>query len=410
MQPSRRSCLHASLALLSCVLLSACGAAGGDSPPEAASPSSEVPAQHIVDLVEQKLITTRITGIGMDSLALNVRNTSAQMLQVEIPAGTYFVARNPQVQNMVARGATSFTLEPLQMRDIQIEAACANVRRAEPGSTDTFGILRASEQPELGKLIATLNSARVLYPVEQAAIWIVTDDASYDDLGMLVGGSRYGEALIGENEALRAMMLVSRSGLDITTYAVWAERDKLALKVSEADLIAWLAGQRAASTQVVATAVAASPHAGASGEVITQWASKASASAELSSTDGSASQLTGAPNSTSCGHQATAWSSGGTNPGATLTLWYDRAVVPSQIVIYETYNPGAVFYVEVRDQFAGEPFQVYQGNAAVNPQCPHHLTIDVSGVPVGVNMVEISVDQSLGWTEIDAVSLTGTAP
>ena len=31
-------------------------------------------------------------------------------------------------------------------------------------------------------------------------------------------------------------------------------------------------------------------------------------------------------------------------------------------------------------------------------------------VPVGVNMIEISVDQSLGWTQIDAVELIGVTP
>jgi hypothetical protein len=38
------------------------------------------------------------------------------------------------------------------------------------------------------------------------------------------------------------------------------------------------------------------------------------------------------------------------------------------------------------------------------------LVIHVKDVPVGVNVVEISVDQSYDWTEIDAVELTGVTP
>jgi hypothetical protein len=42
-------------------------------------------------------------------------------------------------------------------------------------------------------------------------------------------------------------------------------------------------------------------------------------------------------------------------------------------------------------------------------QCPHVLTIPVSGVDVRVNAVRISLDQMDGgdWDEIDAVELVG---
>jgi hypothetical protein len=406
--PVRKTCLHASLVLFTCVLLAACRAGPEESTlPSAPTTTSEGQPQHIVDLVDQNLITARITGISMDTLALTIHSMSSQALQVEIPAGTYFVARNELVQNMVARHSTSVLVQPFEERDLTLEAACANVRRAEPGSTDTFGIVRASEQQELGQIIEALNAAAVQYPVEQAAIWIVTDDASYDDLGMLVGGSRYGEALIGENEAVRAMMLVSEAGLDITGHAIWSEVDTLRSNLTDADLTAWL-DEQVAAAQAAAGSAAGQPTSVSAGAEVSLWATSAKADYELS--PNAASQATGAPDSNGCGQQPTAWATGDANPGATLTLYYDQAVVPTRIVIYETYNPGAVFYVEVRDQFAGGAFQVYEGNAALNPECPHQLVIHVKDVPVGVNVVEISVDQSYDWTEIDAVELTGVTP
>ncbi len=396
------------LVFLCCALLAACGTAKGE-PVSTSVPTlaPQIQSQHIVDLVDQHLITANITGISMDALALRIQSLSSRALQVEIPAGTFFVARNPQVQNMVARHPTSVLIQPLEKVELTVDAACASVRRAEPGSTDTFGIVRASEEPDLGKMIETLNKADVPYPVEQAAIWIVTDDASYDDLGMLVGGSPYGSALIGENQAVRAMQLVSDAGLDITRHAIWSEADTLRSKVTDADLTAWLDAQMAQAPTSTQSAAAPST-SGDDGEPISQWAIRAKADYE--SVPGSAGQAAGAPDTSGCGDQPTAWATGDTNTRATLTLWYTQSVIPSSIVIHQTYNPGAIISVKVRDQFVDKWYEVYDGKATLAPDCPLPLLIQVTDVPGVVSMVEISVDQSLAWTQIDAVELIGTRP
>ncbi len=397
--PSRNASLHAGVMLLSCVLLAACRTSNRD--------------QTIVDLVEQKLVSVSISGVSMDAVALHVTNISSDALEIDIPAGTFFVAENSSVQNMVARHAASASVDPGDIVDIKVDAACASLHLAAPGASDSFAMVRASELPEMGKVIDQLNKTPVDYPIEQAAIWIVTDDASYDELGMLVGGSPFGPALIQEADAARAMMLADEAGVDIRKYSIWRDRVTLLSKVTEPELVAWLGDQITSAEPISSPVVpllpsAAQPLSTAGGEQISLWAKEAKADYELS--PGSAAQAAGAPDSVGCGQQPTAWATGETNPGARLTLTYDQALVPSRIVIYENYNPGAVFYVEVRDQFAGEPFQVYQGNAALGPQCPHQLVIDVKDVPVGVNMVEISVDQSLAWTQIDAVELIGVRP
>ena len=397
--PSWKSWVHASVILFSCVLLTACRQSSRE--------------RTIVDLVEEKLISVSISGVSMDAVALHVTSISPEPLEIHIPAGTFFLAENPSVQNMVARHAASASVDPGDIVDIKVDAACASLHLAAPGAADTFAMVRASELPEMGKVIDQLNKTPVDYPVEQAAIWIVTDDASYDELGMLVGGSPFGPALIQEEDATRAMMLTDEAGVDIRRYSIWRDRVTLLSKVTEPDLVTWLGDQITAadpiSTQVVPLFPSAGqPSSSANGEQISLWATSATADYELDPS--SASQAAGAPDSSGCGQQPTAWASGDTNPGATLTLTYGQAVVPSRIVIYETYNPGAVFYVEVRDQFAGDAFPVYQGNAALNPECPHQLVIDVTDVPVGVNVVEITMDQSLGWTQIDAVELIGVLP
>ena len=119
------------------------------------------------------------------------------------PPGTYFVAENPAVQNIVARHAASASIDPGEIVDIRVEAACASLHLAAPGPTDTFAMVRASELAEMGKVIDELNAKPVDYPVEQAAVWIVTDDASYDELGMLVGGSPWPPADRGRRRRTR---------------------------------------------------------------------------------------------------------------------------------------------------------------------------------------------------------------
>jgi hypothetical protein len=414
--PRRNSILHASLVLLFLILPACSTRDEGDN---AESPPARVAAgqsQHIVDLVEQKLITVRITGISMDAVALKIRNTSSQAVQAEIPAGTYFVAENPLVQNMVARHSTVIQLGPLELRDARVDAACASVRRAEPGPQDTFGIVRASQQPELGKVIDALNAAGVDYPVEQAAVWIVTDDATYDDLGMLVGGSRYGSALIGPNEAVQAMRIVAASGLDIFKYAIWRDQGTLHEDLTQPELAEWLEGQSvlAASTRAAAptATLTPAPTARTVGEqrAVDEWAALAEADRELSSEAGSAMQAVGPPDTLTCGEYPTAWQSGGSNPGAVLTVHFDQPLIPEQIVIYESFNPGTIYYVEAVGDQSGAPYQVYGGDAALLTECPHVLVIDVTTVNEPIRSINISVDQSNGWTAIDAVGLSGKAP
>jgi hypothetical protein len=388
------------------VLLSACSAA----PFGTSSLTSR--DQTIVDLVEKKQITASITGVSMDAIALHVTSISSEPLEIHIPAGTYFLAENPSVQNMVARHAVNTTLDQGETIDIKVEAACASLHLAAPGPTDTFAMVRASELPEMGKVIAQLNKTRVDYPVEQAAVWIVTDDASYDELGMLVGGSPFGAPLILEEDAVRAMMLVEQAGVDIQKYSIWGDRYALLTEVTDPDLVDWLSEQLAAEDPAAPAGViqaTAQPTTAGSGEEISQFAFQAFGSSELSATDWSAMQATGAPNTTDCGDLPTAWSSDHSMPGATLELFYELAVIPTRIVIYETYNPGAIFMVEVLS-LTGAP-AVYQGSPKVIAQCPHQLIIDITDDYEPTSAITLTLDQeNEAWNQIDAVELIGVLP
>ncbi len=64
-------------------------------------------------------------------------------MQVDIPAGTFFVNDDPQSQNMVVLHPTGLALQPGERADVLLDVACANLRRSEPTGSDTFTVQRA---------------------------------------------------------------------------------------------------------------------------------------------------------------------------------------------------------------------------------------------------------------------------
>lgn len=146
------------------------------------------------------------------------------------------------------------------------------------------------------------------------------------------------------------------------------------------------------------------PAAGA----LRQWAVGATASSEYGSDDWSARQATGAPNTMECADLQTAWASETSDGVDWLEVSFATAVVPTEINIRETYSPGSIARVEVKDE-RGLYHTVWEAIPALVEQCPRVLSIPVTGVEVRVNAVRINLDQSNEgyWNEIDAVELVG---
>jgi hypothetical protein len=401
--------------LLVSIVLSGCS----PSPtPETATPTltptPEINEQQIVDLVEQGTITFKIISGAINELGLDIQNTTNQPVDMIIPAGTYFVNEDPKFQNMVIRRPVSASLQRYGQAEITLEAACANLHLTEPTQENTFTIQRIPGSYQLAKIIDELNITQVDYPVEQAAIWIVTDDATFDELGMLVEGTRFGTSIINEEVALRAMMLVDQAGLNIREYAIWGDHSQLMVKVTDPELSAWLSDQVAMqaveeATQAVETATQmakATPTPEA--EEISQYATGATASSQYTATDWSAMQAIGLPDVIQCENNPLAWKSLNTNVKEWLLLNYDQAVIPTKIVIHQAYHPGAVSLVEVIDE-AGDATSVYEATPAMLSQCPYDLEIEVKNVDTLVRSVRVTVDQTNqeGKTLIDAVQLIG---
>ncbi|GAP16002.1 ABC-type sugar transport system, periplasmic component [Longilinea arvoryzae] len=192
---------------------------------------------NIMDLIAEGSISVQATGRGIDELDLDIENLIDELLDVEIPAGTYFVAAAGGEQNMVVRHSQVVQVEPNDLLSTILDAACAEMEDDVPGSDTGFSLQRSGSNA-LSMLMPVLEAAGVDYDVEQAAIWIVTNNADYSDLGTLVSGWGYARMIL-EEQAAQAMRLVDEAGLNITTYRIWADREMIADGAS-AELARWL--------------------------------------------------------------------------------------------------------------------------------------------------------------------------
>ena len=122
-------------------------------------------------------------------------------------------------------------------------------------------------------------------------------------------------------------------------------------------------------------------------------------------------QATGAPDTEGAGDLQTAWASR-TPDGQDewLLLEYAEAVVPREVHVYETYNPGALFRVTVF-QLDGTEVEVWKGKDPT----PVGSDRGVSKIPVKVNFktnrvkIYLASKDVPGWNEIDAVGVVDTA-
>ena len=139
-------------------------------------------------------------------------------------------------------------------------------------------------------------------------------------------------------------------------------------------------------------------------KTLSQWASKARASSQYSSSGWSAQQAIGEPNTSQCGDNNTAWApeSRGSGP-EWLELSFDTPVYVTQLRVYETYNSGCIYKVEFVDVYE-EKHTAWQGKDTTT--CPGWFEIKLVQTRYLVKSV-ILYTQIEGYEEIDAVELTG---
>jgi hypothetical protein len=212
----------------------------------AARPAAAPPARDIVDLLGEKAIEIKTAGDGIESVSIQIRKLVAEPVTVRVPVGAFFVAASASSQNMVATGERTVRLHNDNWQTVTVPTACANRPKDIPESGDTFSVERSANQAELAQLMPVLDKAGVGYAVRQAAVWIVTDNADYDDLGILVASSTGygGSRVIHEEETARAMKICADAGIDITRKAIWRDKAQILASLPAGAAKTWLAGKQ----------------------------------------------------------------------------------------------------------------------------------------------------------------------
>ncbi len=116
-------------------------------------------------------------------------------------------------------------------------------------------------------------------------------------------------------------------------------------------------------------------------------------------------QVTGTPNTKGIGDIASAWASSTPDDSKEwLELEYDKSVVPTAILVHETYNPGAVVKVTHVPFWGGEK-TLWEGRDPVGANGGVSRLPVLVGIKTGHIKVYIDSPAVPGWNEIDAVGL-----
>jgi hypothetical protein len=190
-----------------------------------AAPANQVIAPTaLADLVNEGRVQVTVRGAGMDRISLELRRLDEVVGTVDIPAGTYFIARREAVQNSMATAARTVVITGKGWIFVDVPIAATTLWRARPIAGDTFDIRPEPEDTSLRRLIPVMEGRDTTYAVFQAAVWIAGANASYDELGsVVVGDALNAERVIDEAVAAEALEICERAGIDITRTAAWMD-------------------------------------------------------------------------------------------------------------------------------------------------------------------------------------------
>ena len=163
----------------------------------------------LLEAVKKKYVRFSAHGSSISSSYMNIKNETDMKLHLIIPAGTFLNANSSSYQNMVLTNPKDVVIDAGKTYSGSVNTACMNIHRDIPGSNSTFGIAQRADNHLLSKVIKLLNEANYNYSVKQAAIWIITDGATYSDMGILQ--DQYRRRIIDFDDYQKAVSIVNEA-------------------------------------------------------------------------------------------------------------------------------------------------------------------------------------------------------
>lgn len=193
---------------------------------------------------EESELELELHGFNIHNVVLKARLQSGEPFTLSIPAGTYFVSKTEGVQNMVTTKTSRLELVPGEWASVTIPAACANRTLEVPNDKHRFGLQEVAPTEDLRRLMTVLDQQQHDTAIYQAAVWIVTDDATYDQMGLVGyqerGTGIYRGRMIEPHHAIFGMRACESAGINIRSKKIWADRNRLRLYVVDSEARTWL--------------------------------------------------------------------------------------------------------------------------------------------------------------------------
>jgi len=201
----------------------------------AAGVRSVVRDYDILEAIREGHVEVVASGGGAETVDLTIRRLRPEPMVITFPVGTYFEASG-RVSDMVARRDGVAVLMGDDPQPWLVPARSVHLTRPAPQRQDRFEIGSADDQVAMRDvlwLFQGMNLHPMLAPLlEQFALWIVSEDAGYDDLAEHASGA----PISVERTVALAAAYAEQAGVDITQRRIWGDRDKFVPALTEAGL------------------------------------------------------------------------------------------------------------------------------------------------------------------------------
>lgn len=153
--------------------------------------AGETASYTLFDAIQKNLVRVLFKGRGITSenssshygrcITLNVKNMSAQRLELKLEAGRKLKCYKDSVQNMMVSQTEVFALGPGNTSDFTINAFCTQKRASGPGPKNAYS-MQGLADGYLYELVQLIESLGCQDNMGQQAVWVLTDSISPENI------------------------------------------------------------------------------------------------------------------------------------------------------------------------------------------------------------------------------------
>lgn len=179
-----------------------------DEPITTPEPTAEIRELSLAAALDDGLVTARATGDSLQSLDMTITSKAHELLDIMVPAGTYFVPKRSATQTMVVIYATWIEVPAGETVKAKLNVACAQMHDDQPGEAgkaDTFTVKETLAGGDLATLLKSDAFHAADFRLQQFAVWTITSNptkSGYVHLGTFGVGSGPSAAELGEIKAM----------------------------------------------------------------------------------------------------------------------------------------------------------------------------------------------------------------